>query len=155
MSAQLLHDSAMSAMHEKRWGGCYRNQWGRLECHRNNDNNDDFFQSTGIWILVAFLVLLVILAFVGGLCCVLMRRKSSSSRSIRSNGGWFGSGARGGGGGGRGRDYGYTGNRRDDVDHGPPPGGFYATQETVYPKGDRARGLDRSRSRSLERERKV
>lgn len=44
---------------------CWRNNWGRLECRRNDDDNESFFKSTGVWILIAFLILAVVLACVG------------------------------------------------------------------------------------------
>ncbi|TID27844.1 hypothetical protein E2P81_ATG00600 [Venturia nashicola] len=152
--------AADMAMHVKRWGGvtCWRNNWGRLECRRNDDDNDSFFKSTGIWILVAFLIAGFVLAVVALFCCLFFRRRKSRSRSSsrtathrdRTHNGdtWYRRGHGGGGGGFR--DDGYNGHRRGDVDHGPPPEGYYARGETAYQKGGA-----RTRSRSLERRRSL
>ncbi|KAE9993367.1 hypothetical protein EG327_005353 [Venturia inaequalis] len=149
------------AMHVKRWGGvnCWRNNWGRLECRRNDDDNQSFFKSTGIWILIAFLIAGIVIAIVALVCCLFLRRRKSRSRSpsrsvsqrdrdpISNGDTWYRRGPTGGGGG---RDDGYTGYRRGDVDQGPPPEGYYARGETAYPKGG-----NRARSRSLERRRSL
>ncbi|QDS72690.1 hypothetical protein FKW77_003132 [Venturia effusa] len=142
-------------------GNCWRNHWGRLEC-RGRDDDESFFKSTGVWILIAFLIFGIVLAIAALLACAILRRRKSrrsrsrsSSRTVvnrpANNGDtWYRRGHdAGGGSSSRRNNDGYTGYRRGDVDHGPPPEGYYARGETAYPKAERARSRSLERRRSL------